>query len=173
MPANLGITGDVWQRKDKIMKALASGAPLPPETFLPSFLNHSRYCQSCRAADKTRVITFKPPARKSSRKRANRDYASLHAGLEAGPNKWLTIMEGKTILDDNFQRLKGSMLTMDWLHSNDSALREPVIIENPEGLGMTMPPEGFGVKDVAEVVGENLPVEVIGEFASILLFSQV
>ncbi|KZS99328.1 JmjC domain-containing histone demethylation protein 1 [Sistotremastrum niveocremeum HHB9708] len=119
------------------------------------------YCQSCRAADQTRVITFKPPARKSSRKRANRDYASLHAGLEAGPNKWLKIMEGKTILDDNFQRLKGSMLTMDWLHSNDTALREPVVIEKPEGLGMSMPPDEFEVKDVAEIVGENTPVEVI------------
>lgn len=46
-----------------------------------------RFCQACRDADPRRVITMKPPARKSARKRVQRDYAGLNAGNEQDPDR--------------------------------------------------------------------------------------
>ena len=46
-----------------------------------------RFCTPCREADPKRVITLKPPARKSSRKRTQRDYAGLNAGNELDPDR--------------------------------------------------------------------------------------
>ena len=106
---------------------------------------------------------MKPPARKSARKKTQRDYAGLHnVGAEAGPDKWLRILENKKVSGDPFRRMKGSEVGTEWLESDESAMREPIVIESPEGLGMKMPPKSFTVADVAEVVGEDFPVEVIG-----------
>ncbi|KAH9925328.1 uncharacterized protein B0H18DRAFT_1009704 [Fomitopsis serialis] len=40
-------------------------------------------------------------------------------------------------------------------------MKEPIVIEAPEGLGMKMPLKSFTVEDVATVIGEDSPVEVI------------
>lgn len=121
-----------------------------------------RFCDSCLEVDSTRVITLKAPARKSSRKRTHLDYANLDSGLQSDPNRWTRILEGKTIKDDSFKRMKGSEVGLEWLESDDTAMREPFVVESPEGLGMKMPDEEFSIDDVAEVVGEDTPVEVIG-----------
>jgi F-box/leucine-rich repeat protein 10/11 len=65
--------------------------------------------------------------------------------------------------------MKGSDLRLEWLETDDSAMREPIVVETPEGLGMKMPPNDFTVDDVVELVGEDTPVEVIG----IMLLSRV
>ncbi|OBZ75769.1 JmjC domain-containing histone demethylation protein 1 [Grifola frondosa] len=119
------------------------------------------FCKSCLAADASRVITMKPPARKSARKRTQRDYAGLNSGQEADPNRWLRMLEGKPIKPDPFKRMKGSEVGVEWLESDDSAMREPILVEKPDGLGMKMPPTSLTVDDVAELVGENSPVELI------------
>ncbi|KAF7796792.1 hypothetical protein EIP86_007976 [Pleurotus ostreatoroseus] len=118
------------------------------------------FCQTCRDADPKRVITMKPPARKSSRKRTQRDYAGLNAGNEQDPDRWHRMMQGKTIKPDPFKRMKGADVTLEWLENDESAMKEPVVIEKPDGLGMKMP-EDITVSDVAEIVGEDTPVEVI------------
>jgi len=121
-----------------------------------------RYCKSCFDVDSNRVITLKPPTRKSSRKRTHLDYANLDSGLQSDPNRWTRILEGKKVKDDNFRRMKGSDVGLEWLESDDSAMQEPFVVESPDGLGMKMPGGEFSVEDVAEVVGEDTPVEVIG-----------
>ncbi|KAF8810703.1 jumonji superfamily protein [Phlegmacium glaucopus] len=118
------------------------------------------YCETCVQADSTRITTLKTPARKSSRKRTQRDYANLNSGLGSDVNRWIRMLETKEIKKDPFKRFKGSELE-EWLEQDDDALREPIVIENPEGLGMTMPPNTLTVEDVAEVIGEGTPVEVI------------
>ncbi|KZT66856.1 Clavaminate synthase-like protein [Daedalea quercina L-15889] len=120
------------------------------------------FCKACMAQDPARTITMKPPARKSARKKTQRDYAGLHSvGAEGGPGKWLRILEGKKISGDPFRRMKGSEVGEEWLESDEGAMREPVVIESPDGLGMKMPPKSFTVGEVAEVIGEDFPVEVI------------
>lgn len=125
---------------------------------------HKWYCQPCRDANPTLKSTLKPPARKSSRKRTQLDYANLHAGLDPSThdaNKWLHIIATKDIKSADFRRMEGSDVNMEWLERDPDALKEPVIIENPEGLGMRMPSEEFTVADVAECIGPETPLEVI------------
>lgn len=62
-----------------------------------------------------------------------------------------------------FKRMKGSEVSVDWLHNDETAMTEPIIIENPEGLGMKMPPPSFTVNDVAKLVGPREKVDVLGE----------
>jgi F-box/leucine-rich repeat protein 10/11 len=107
-------------------------------------------------------MTFKTPARKSSRKRTQRDYANLNSGMGSDPNRWLRMLETKEIKKDPFKRLQGSELD-SWLEDDEDALREPIIIEQPEGLGMKMPPRDLTVEHVAEYIGEDTPLEVIGK----------
>ena len=121
-----------------------------------------RFCRPCLDADPARVITMKPPTRKSTRKKTQRDYAGLNVGQEMDPNRWLRMMEGKEIKKDPFKRMKGADVGIEWLESDELAMTEPVLIETEEGLGMKMPPTGFSVNDVAEALGEEFPVEVIG-----------
>jgi hypothetical protein len=71
-------------------------------------------------------------------------------------------LEGKTIKDDPFQRLNGNVVGLEWLAEDESAMREPFVVDSPEGLGMKMPPTDFTVDDVVQVIGDDTPVEVIG-----------
>lgn len=109
---------------------------------------------------------MKPPARKSTRKKTQRDYLGLNSGQEADPSRWLRMMEGKVIKKDPFKRMQGSEVGIEWPENDEDAMKEPVLIETEEGLGMKMPPPGFTVDNVAEALGEDFPVEVIGTFAS-------
>ena len=125
-----------------------------------------RFCKPCMDADGSRVITMKPPARKSARNKTQRDYAGLNdTGVEADPNRWLRMLEGKVIKSDPFKRMKGSDVGLEWLDSEEDAMRKPIVIEHPDGLGMKMPSPKFTVNDVAEIVGSDMPVEVIGTFS--------
>ncbi|KAI0653207.1 hypothetical protein C8Q70DRAFT_1037857 [Cubamyces menziesii] len=119
------------------------------------------FCGSCLDADPSRVITMKPPARKSARKKTQRDYAGLNSGNESDPSRFLRMMEGKVIKKDPFKRMKGSEVGIEWLETDESAMKEPIVVETEEGLGMKMPPPGFTVDDVVEALGEDHPVEVI------------
>jgi F-box/leucine-rich repeat protein 10/11 len=122
-----------------------------------------RYCDACTKDDPSRVVTLKTPARKSSRKRTQRDYANLNAGLGGSdPNRWLRIMENKVIKKAPFRKVKGAELD-SWLEDDpEGAMKEPIIIEKPDGLGMKMPPDGLTVEHVAEYIGEDVSLEVIG-----------
>ncbi|EJF62505.1 Clavaminate synthase-like protein [Dichomitus squalens LYAD-421 SS1] len=119
------------------------------------------FCKPCLDKDSTRVITMKPPARKSARKKPQRDYAGLNSGQELDPNRWLRMMEGKPIKKDPFRRMKGSQVGIEWLENDESAMKEPIVIEEDEGLGMKMPSADFTVDDVADALGREHPVEVI------------
>lgn len=58
--------------------------------------------------------------------------------------------------------MNGSDVGLEWLENDEDAMKEPVVIEDPEGLGMKMPDADFTVSDVADIVGHETPVEVIG-----------
>lgn len=110
-------------------------------------------------------------ARKSSRKRTKQDYANLNSGLQSDPQRWVRLLDGKSLIEGRFKRMNGGDVGLEWL-SDDSAMLEPIVIESPEGLGMKMPPSDFTVQDVADSVGEDTPIEVIGQSSqSPLLFA--
>ena len=58
--------------------------------------------------------------------------------------------------------MSGSDLTLEWLNTDPKAMTEPIIIEQPDGLGMRMPPGDITVSEIAEIVGPSMPVEVMG-----------
>jgi len=72
------------------------------------------------------------------------------------------MLEGKVIKDESVRRMKGDEVRLEWLEEDEGAMREPIVIESAEGLGMKMPSNDFTVNDVAELVGEETPIEVIG-----------
>ena len=119
--------------------------------------------------DPSHIITTKPPARKSARKKLQRDYAGLNSGQEADPNRWLRMMEGKPTKKDPFMRLKGSDVGIEWLENDENAMKEPILVEEETGLGMKMPSPEFTVDDVADAMGRDHPVEVIGALVPKLL----
>jgi F-box/leucine-rich repeat protein 10/11 len=73
------------------------------------------------------------------------------------------MLEGKAIKSDPFKRLEGNFVGLDWLDEDEEAMREPIVITNPEGLGMKMPSNDFTVDDVAKLIGADTPIEVIGK----------
>ena len=79
-------------------------------------------------------------------------------------NKWIAIAESKTYAPDNFRRMNGSDIGLEWILRDESAMKEPIVVENPEGLGMKMPPKETTVRDVANEVGPDTHVEVIGMY---------
>lgn len=128
-----------------------------------------RFCGPCRAADARRIVTLKPPTRKSARNRPVRDYVNLHSGADSSDaGRWSKLLECKPFCEDSFNRISGSELTQEWLDNDSAAMMEPVIIEEPEGLGMMMPPSSLTVAEIAATLGHETPVEVIGIFSSFL-----
>ncbi|TFK55342.1 Clavaminate synthase-like protein [Heliocybe sulcata] len=119
------------------------------------------FCKECFEKNPSRTITFKPPARKSARKRTQLDYANLNSGLESDPNRWMLMLQGKTIKDADFPRMKGSEVNLEWLENNEDALTQPIVIPDPEGLGLKMPSPDLSIEEIAEIIGEDHPVEVI------------
>ncbi|TFK67874.1 Clavaminate synthase-like protein [Pluteus cervinus] len=119
------------------------------------------FCSPCRTADPRRAITYKPPTRKSVRKRIQRDYANLHSGIVPNPSRWMQFLQEKPIKANTFKVMDGAAVSMHWLEEDEYAMTEPIIIEQPDGLDMKMPPSSFTVHDVAELVGEDTPIEVI------------
>ncbi|KAK7466936.1 JmjC domain-containing histone demethylation protein 1 [Stygiomarasmius scandens] len=120
------------------------------------------YCKTCLAADSRRTITFKAPTRKSERKKTTRDYANLNSGFEpSDPRRFIRVADSKPCKPDNFRRMSGSEVRLEWLEEDPKAMTEPIVIESPDGLEMTMPAGGFTVNDVGLLVGEQTPVEVI------------
>ncbi|CAE6433383.1 unnamed protein product [Rhizoctonia solani] len=122
------------------------------------------YCKPCLVANPDLQITILP-TRKSTRKRARLDYANIEAGVppaQTDPNRWMAMIQDKTIHPDSFKRARGEELTKEWVEREEWAMTEPVVIESPEGLGMTMPEPEFTINDVVELVGADVPVEVIG-----------
>ncbi|GAA99737.1 uncharacterized protein L969DRAFT_89590 [Mixia osmundae IAM 14324] len=107
-------------------------------------------------------ITYRGNLRKSSRQRTDIDYSNLNAGLESDPGRWMAIIHTKRIEPHPFPVLPdGASLTLDWLYKDPEAMKQPVIIERPDGLGMTMPESDMTVSDIARLVGPDSPVEVV------------
>lgn len=121
-----------------------------------------RFCRGCQELDSSRVVTMRPPTRKSSRKRNQLDYANLESGMDSDSSKWTRILANKPIKDASFPYMEGSEITIEWVNGDPAAMTEPVIVSRPEGLGMKMPSSDLTVQDIAEIVGEDTPIEVIG-----------
>ena len=89
--------------------------------------------------------------------------SGLHEGREEGePGQWHAWMDAKPVVPDTFPRMSGAEVSLDWILRDETALSEPVVIEQPDGLGMQMPAGEFTVDSVVAALGGETPVAVIG-----------
>ena len=72
------------------------------------------------------------------------------------------MLQGKSIANDHFKRLNGEQVNLDWVNGDPDGFREPVVIEEPEGLGMKMPGRDLSIESIADTLERDTPVEVIG-----------
>lgn len=97
-------------------------------------------------------IIDKPSVRKSQRERARLNYADLNNGKTADQAIWKRILNAQTFAKDPFKRYQGSQVTLELLR--ETGMREPFIIESPEGLDMKMPSQSITVNDIADAIGK-------------------
>lgn len=98
------------------------------------------------------------PKRKSNRAKQFVDYSFKNDIATHGWLKIADILARRFFICDEFPRLTGHELTMEYLRKN--GLTDPIIIEKPDGLNMVMPPPGTHVDDIARMIGDR-PLEVM------------
>ena len=81
-------------------------------------------------------VQYKPEPRKSGRPKNKHDYAALDDGI-ALSKRHIDRLPTLNITPENFKRIKGSELTLEWLENNPDSMTEPILIENPEGLDVS------------------------------------
>lgn len=62
-------------------------------------------------------------------------------------------MRAKAFAEDPFRRYTGQEVTKELFEK--IGMREPVIINDPEGLDMSMPPSTTTVRQIAQSIGER------------------
>ncbi|RUP48423.1 hypothetical protein BC936DRAFT_144583 [Jimgerdemannia flammicorona] len=108
------------------------------------------HCARCESAHGP--STYKKLQRKSSREHIKLNYADLDNGLAADEHVWGKILASKRFLSDTFPRKCGDEVTIAWVY--ETGMRQPFIVESPEGLDMRMPDPSLSVRDVSALVGE-------------------
>lgn len=113
------------------------------------------------------------------------DYHAWNHGIPAPTGNWIKLIQdpekyGADIREGDFPRVKGGMLSKQWLDSGESSglqpdtfygpNRRPILVRPEDGgiesMGGKLPDKYLTVADVAEQVGRNHPVDVIGESTS-------
>lgn len=94
--------------------------------------------------------------RKSQRERVRLNYADLNNGKTADQEIWKRILNAHTFVKDPFKRYHGSQVTLELLRK--TGMREPFVIESPDGLDMQMPSQSITVNDIADAIGTGIRV---------------
>lgn len=98
----------------------------------------------------------KANVRKSQRERVRLNYADLNNGKTADQEIWKRILNAHTFVKDPFKRYHGSQVTLELLRK--TGMREPFVIESPDGLDMQMPSQSITVNDIADAIGTGIRV---------------
>ncbi|TPX58747.1 hypothetical protein PhCBS80983_g02920 [Powellomyces hirtus] len=115
------------------------------------------FCKLCEPQHGKSV--FKEPTRKSTRDKTQVNYNELNEGIAVEEYRFTKILQARKFAQESFQRLKGEDLTLEWARKD--GLREPVIIESPEGLDIQMPDKRLIVDQVANICGRTRQVDAI------------
>lgn len=71
--------------------------------------------------------------------------------------------ESRPLVKDAFPPVTAKDLTLRWLEKDPKAFMEPILIPNPDGLGMKVLPKDIKISEIAKKVGSNKPIDVIGK----------
>eukprot|EP00953_Heterococcus_sp_UTEX-ZZ885_P020512 11475-Heterococcus_DN1.PRE.7 len=75
------------------------------------------------------------------------------------PDKFRKLLESKKFEHLQVKVVPGSLLNLSWARKD--GLREPIMIHDRRGLGLTVPPVEFTVRDVANTIGDQLQISAI------------
>ena len=73
--------------------------------------------------------------------------------------KWTHLLSSREFQPHSFQIMQGNDVTAQW--AKETGFRDPIIILEPDGLGLTMPPHELTVRQVAEACGLERTVQVL------------
>lgn len=121
-----------------------------PCSYAFSLHSFQWYCPDClktasSSSSKPLQIEWKDPVnkRKSSRSTTQSqqhiNYGNLNEGFAPDPSRFHKLAQSKTLTPHNFNSMKGTELTAEWLWSDPHAMTQPILIESPKGLDLKVP----------------------------------
>ncbi|KAH9810354.1 JmjC domain-containing histone demethylation protein 1 [Melampsora americana] len=137
------------------------------------------YCAPCSSSNPDLKPKYKDPPRKSKRATSKINYADQDPLHASDPDRFINMAQDRQNIVDGlsssacqshplfskpFRRVKGTDLTMSWLLEDESAMTEPILIDDDDALrtlGMKMPSSTITIREISNIVGPDTPVEVI------------
>ncbi|KAJ2807755.1 JmjC domain-containing histone demethylation protein 1 [Coemansia guatemalensis] len=117
------------------------------------------HCKGC--VGKHGPSSYSGPApRRSGRQHSHVDYNMLNEGQPATFNQYMLRLEAHEFAEDEFDHLEdGHRVTAEWLRNRDS--NDPFVVEDSQGLGLTMPGSSTTISEVVELIGRDTAVSVM------------
>lgn len=137
------------------------------------------YCAPCSSSNPDLKPKYKDPPRKSKRATSKINYADQDPLHASDPDRFINMAQDRQNIVDGlsssacqfnalfskpFRRVKGTDLAMSWLLEDESAMTEPILIDDDDALrslGMKMPSPTITIRQISNIVGPDTPVEVI------------
>ncbi|KAJ3400701.1 JmjC domain-containing histone demethylation protein 1 [Chytriomyces hyalinus] len=79
--------------------------------------------------------------------------------LAQDEHKYAKLLRAKRFAPNRFPYVNGDTVSLEWLRC--TGMRDPFLIEDPEGLDMRMPPASLTVDQVADACGRDMIVEAM------------
>ncbi|KAJ3256810.1 JmjC domain-containing histone demethylation protein 1 [Chytriomyces hyalinus] len=79
--------------------------------------------------------------------------------LAQDEHKYAKLLRAKRFAPNRFPYVNGDTVSLEWLRR--TGMRDPFLIEDPEGLDMRMPPASLTVDQVADACGRDMIVEAM------------
>ncbi|KAI9360390.1 hypothetical protein DFJ73DRAFT_815517 [Zopfochytrium polystomum] len=117
------------------------------------------HCPECTVINGPSIMRPPPVVRPQRETRALINYSELNRGVAEDERRWAKVVQTKRFSPNKFPYMNGEDLTVEW--ARRTGLREPVIVEEPDGLEMTMPPSTLTVDEVADLCGRDRIIEAM------------
>ncbi|KAI8612775.1 hypothetical protein BC830DRAFT_1244445, partial [Chytriomyces sp. MP71] len=116
------------------------------------------HCPECTVLSGPSILRPPQQPRPQRETRTMIDYNEA-ASLAEDEHKYAKLLRAKRFAPNKFAYVDGDMVTMDWVRR--TGLREPFLVQNPDGLDMKMPPSSLTVDQVADACGRDKIVEAM------------
>lgn len=117
------------------------------------------HCQECTILNGPSILRPSPIARPQRETRTMINYSELHQGVAEDERRFAKMISTKRFAPNKFPYMNGEDVTLEWMRK--TGLKEPIIIEEPDGLEMRMPPSSLTVEQVADLCGRDRIIEAM------------
>ncbi|KAJ3411794.1 hypothetical protein HDV05_001693 [Chytridiales sp. JEL 0842] len=117
-------------------------------------------CVECTATKGPSVLRQLQPPRAPRESRTLINYSEVNkTDVVQDERKHSKLLNTKTFLPHSFKYLRGEEATLEW--ARETGMREPFIVETPQGLEMQMPPGSLTVDEIGEACGRDRVVSAM------------